>query len=233
MEPTSDSRMDAISDSRFDPNIDPKFPMALLLEIARERSLENLLEKIVRGAAALPATTRYEIWLIEKGDSCLNLAAAANNPLEGIGGVKTRLADSSVRIPLGEGVIGKTAVTGQQTVLRDLYKEPGEFSRLDWLTRELVRGFAATAISFKGEIMGVITTFARVNLPEEARAWTQIMADHVGAAIANARAFEEIERSEGATGNGERLLAGGGGGSQGLREPRRPMRILAAHRQPD
>jgi transcriptional regulator with GAF, ATPase, and Fis domain len=194
MEPTSDSRMDAISDSRFDPNIDPKFPMALLLEIARERSLENLLEKIVRGAAALPATTRYEIWLIEKGDCCLHLAAAANNPLEGIGGVKTRLADSSVRIPLGEGVIGKTAVTGQQTVLRDLYKEPGEFSRLDWLTRELVRGFAATAISFKGEIMGVITTFARVNLPEEARAWTQIMADHVGAAIANARAFEEIER---------------------------------------
>jgi transcriptional regulator with GAF, ATPase, and Fis domain len=194
MEPTSDSRMDAISDSRFDPNIDPKFPMALLLEIARERSLENLLEKIVRGAAALPATTRFEIWLIEKGDCCLHLAAAANNPLEGIGGVKTRLADSSVRIPLGEGVIGKTAVTGQQTVLRDLYKEPGEFSRLDWLTRELVRGFAATAISFKGEIMGVITTFARVNLPEEARAWTQIMADHVGAAIANARAFEEIER---------------------------------------
>jgi transcriptional regulator with GAF, ATPase, and Fis domain len=194
MEPTSDSRMDAISDSRFDPNIDPKFPMALLLEIARERSLENLLEKIVRGAAALPATTRYEIWLIEKGDCCLHLAAAANNPLEGIGDVKTRLADSSVRIPLGEGVIGKTAVTGQQTVLRDLYKEPGEFSRLDWLTRELVRGFAATAISFKGEIMGVITTFARVNLPEEARAWTQIMADHVGAAIANARAFEEIER---------------------------------------
>jgi transcriptional regulator with GAF, ATPase, and Fis domain len=194
MEPTSDSRMDAISDSRFDPNIDPKFPMALLLEIARERSLENLLEKIVRAAAALPATTRYEIWLIEKGDCCLHLAAAANNPLEGIGGVKTRLADSSVRIPLGEGVIGKTAVTGQQTVLRDLYKEPGEFSRLDWLTRELVRGFAATAISFKGEIMGVITTFARVNLPEEARAWTQIMADHVGAAIANARAFEEIER---------------------------------------
>jgi transcriptional regulator with GAF, ATPase, and Fis domain len=194
MEPTSDSRMDAISDSRFDPNIDPKFPMALLLEIARERSLENLLEKIVRGAAALPATTRFEIWLIEKGDCCLHLAAAANNPLEGIGGVKTRLADSSVRIPLGEGVIGKTAVTGQQTVLRDLYKEPGEFSRLDWLTRELVRGFAATAISFKGEIMGVITTFARVNLPEEARAWSQIMADHVGAAIANARAFEEIER---------------------------------------
>jgi transcriptional regulator with GAF, ATPase, and Fis domain len=194
MEPTSDSRMDAISDSRFDPNIDPKFPMALLLEIARERSLENLLEKIVRGAAALPATTRYEIWLIEKGDCCLHLAAAANNPLEGIGGVKTRLPDSSVRIPLGEGVIGKTAVTGQQTVLRDLYKEPGEFCRLDWLTRELVRGFAATAISFKGEIMGVITTFARVNLPEEARAWTQIMADHIGAAIANARAFEEIER---------------------------------------
>ncbi len=194
MEPTSDSRVDAISDRRFDPNIDPKIPMALLLEIARERSLEKLLEKIVCAAAALPATTRYEIWLIDKGEGGLHLAAAANNSLEGIGDDKTGLPNTNVSIPLGEGVIGKTAVTGQQTVLRDLYKEPGEFSRLDWLTRELVRGFAATAISFKGEIMGVITTFARVNLPEEARAWSQIMADHVGAAIANARAFKEIQR---------------------------------------
>jgi hypothetical protein len=232
MEPISDSRVDAISDSRFDPNIDPRFPMALLLEIARERSLENLLEKIVRAAAALPATTRYEIWLIEKGDSCLNLAAAANHPLEGIGGVKTRLADSTVRIPLGEGVIGKTAVTGQQTVLRDLYKEPGEFSRLDWLTRELVRGFAATAISFKGEVMGVITTFAR----ESARGSAGLEPDYGRSCRRRHRQRPRLRGNraiEGATGNGERLLAGGGGGSQGLREPRRPMRILAAHRQPD
>jgi transcriptional regulator with GAF, ATPase, and Fis domain len=65
---------------------------------------------------------------------------------------------------------------------------------LDWLQREQIRGFAGAAISFKGEILGVVTLFARVNFPEEARAWRQIFADHIGGAIANARAFEEIQR---------------------------------------
>ncbi len=33
-----------------------------------------------------------------------------------------------------------------------------------------------------------------MNLPDEARLWRQIFADHIGSAIANARAFEEIQR---------------------------------------
>jgi len=36
--------------------------------------------------------------------------------------------------------------------------------------------------------------FAREVAPEEAHLWGRIFADHIGAAIANARAFEEIER---------------------------------------
>src|SRR4051812_5993651 len=84
MKPTADSRGETIRDRRFDPAIDPKFTMAILLEIARERSFEKLLEKIAGGAAALPATTRFEIWLIEKGGRCLYLAAAVDNSLEGI-----------------------------------------------------------------------------------------------------------------------------------------------------
>jgi transcriptional regulator with GAF, ATPase, and Fis domain len=208
-EVTSDRRVDATSDRRFDPYFDIKFAARFLLDIARERSLENLLEKFVRFAASYPANTREEIWLIEKGDicshcpqrpqcldqtRCLHLVAAANNPLEGVGDDKTRFPTTDVRIPLGVGIIGKIAVTGQQTVLQDLYKEPGEFSGLDWLKREQIRGFSASAISFKGEILGVITCFARVNIPKEAQNWSQIFADHIGSAVVNARAFEEIQR---------------------------------------
>lgn len=209
MDPSSDQRVDATSDRRFDPYFDFKFVMSALLDIARERSLENLLIKTVRAGASLPASTRLEIWLIKNGDicsrcpqrprcpdqtRCLHLVAAENHTLEDFGGDKKSVLETDVRIPLGLGVIGKTAVTGEHTVLRDLYKNPGEFSRLDWLTREQVHGFAAAAISFKGEILGVITTYARVNMPEEAQTWRQIFADHIGAAVANARAFEEIER---------------------------------------
>ena len=205
----SDSRADSTSDRRFDPYFDIKFATTALLDIARERSLKNLLEKIVRTAISFPATTREEIWLIEKGDicsrcpqkpicpdqtRCLHLAAVANNPLDSGRDDQIGLPNTDVRIPLGVGVVGKIGLTGQQTVLRDLSKEPGEFSRPDWLTREQIRGFLASAISFKGEILGVITTFARVNIPEEAQAWNQIFADHIGSAVANACAFEEIER---------------------------------------
>jgi len=42
--------------------------------------------------------------------------------------------------------------------------------------------------------LGVMAGFAREVAPEEARLWGRIFADHIGAAIANARAFEEIER---------------------------------------
>ena len=49
-----------------------------------------------------------------------------------------------------------------------------------------------TPISFKGEALGAILTATREPLQEELRPWGRIFADHIGAAIANARAFEEI-----------------------------------------
>ena len=178
----------------------------------RERSLGSLLEKLVHIGVAHPEDSRrVEIWLIEEGDicprcprrpecldqtRCLHLVASGNNPLTGVGEDKARSLDADARIPLGVGAIGKIAVTGQPIDLRDLDEEPGEFSRLDWLKREQIRGLAGSAISFKGEILGVLTTIARVNMPgmESRRSWHQIFADHIGGAVANARAFEEIER---------------------------------------
>jgi transcriptional regulator with GAF, ATPase, and Fis domain len=205
----SDSRADSTSDRRFDPYFDIKFATTALLDIARERSLKTLLEKIVQTAISFPAATREEIWLIEKGDvcsrcpkkpicpdqtRCLHLVAAANDLLDSSRDDPIRPPNTDVRIPLGVGVVGKTGVTGQQTVLQDISKEFGESFRPDWLTREQIRGFLATAIIYKGEILGVITTFARVDISEEARTWSRIFADHIGGAVANARAFEEIER---------------------------------------
>jgi transcriptional regulator with GAF, ATPase, and Fis domain len=197
--------MESNSDNRFDLN----FATALLLNLAQERSLKNLMEKLVRVALARPGNARVEVWLIEKGDicprcpqrpecpdqtRCLHLAAGGCRPLSGTGDDKLSDHNSEARIPLGVGVIGKIAATGQQIVLRDLDEDPKTLSGLEWLQREQIRGFAGSAISFKGEILGVITAFARVNIPEESLVWRQIFADHVGAAVANARAFEEIQR---------------------------------------
>jgi transcriptional regulator with GAF, ATPase, and Fis domain len=197
--------MEPASDYRVDPNLATR----ALLDIAHEQSLESLMEKLVHLALARPGIVRVEFWLIEKGDicshcpqrpecpdqtRCLHLVAGGSSPPAGVEDDKSLVGKSDARIPLGVGVIGKIAVTGQQITLRDLDKEPGELSGLEWLQREQIRGFVGTAISFKGEILGVVTNYARVNMLEEAQVWRQIFADHVGSAIANARAFEEIKR---------------------------------------
>jgi len=92
------------------------------------------------------------------------------------------------------GFLGTVATTGQQSLLGDLDQQPGAMGGFDWLKAEQIRGCGATPIMFKGEVLGVIIGFTRKNLPEEARPWGRIFADHIGAAVANARAFEEIQR---------------------------------------
>ena len=197
--------MEASSDNRFDPN----FAASLLLDISHEHSLESLMEKLIRAQLRRPSMARVEYWMIEKGDlcsgcpqrpecpnqsRCLHLAAGGINPIAGDADKSTVFHHSEARTPLGVGLVGRIAATGQEIMLRDLDKEPGELSRLEWLEREQVREFAGAAIAFKGEIMGVITNFVRANLPVELRVWRQIFADQIGSAVANARAFEEIRR---------------------------------------
>jgi len=200
--------MDVTSDSRFDPNL-TRFATTWLLDIARAQSLKSVMEKLLNAGMARPSIAHMEIWLIEKGDicsrcpqraecpdqmRCLHLVAWRSKPLSILREGDSVPYNSDTRIPLGVGVIGRMATTGQPIVLQDLDRGPSELSRLDWLRREQIRGFAGTPISFQGEILGVIASFDRENITEETRVWRQIFTDHVGGVFANARAFEEIRR---------------------------------------
>jgi len=197
--------MESVSDRRFDPNLAVQF----LLDIAHEHSLEQLLQTLVRRAVERPGMACTQIWLIDKGDlcsscprrpecpdqsRCLHLVAGKGVSLSGPGQQGPRFDDLNARIPLGVGLLGRAAATGQQRFERNLDKEPGEVFGFEWLRQERIRGWGGTPIIFKGEVLGVIMAFTRQDLPEEARPWGRVFADHIGAAIANARAFEEIQR---------------------------------------
>ncbi|MBU6401783.1 MAG: sigma 54-interacting transcriptional regulator [Verrucomicrobia bacterium] len=190
---------------------DPSFAIQLLLEIAQERSLEQLLKTVVERILERPGVVRVRIWLIDRGDlcatcvrrpecpdqsRCLHAVAGGSNliaPTETAAEYE-RMVDHFTRIPLGIGPVGQIGATGQQTVLRDLDKNPGELAHVEWLEPERVRGFNGVPIIYKGEVLGVIAVFRRLNVPPEAEVWGRIFADHVAGAIANARAFEEIRR---------------------------------------
>ena len=199
--------MEPNSDNRFDPN----FATHLLVDIAHEQSVEHLLQKLIRSAMEQPRSDLacVQIWLVDKGDlcsvcpqrpkcpeqtCCLHLVAGRGNSLSRSGAGIPRFDDPNARMPLGLGLVGKVAATGQQLILNGLNEKPGDSGELDCLVREQIRGFHGSPITFKGEVLGVLAAFTREDIPDEARPWGQIFADHIGAAIANARAFEEIQR---------------------------------------
>ena len=191
---------------------DSEFASTLLLEIAQELSLDLLLKKLVQRLLERPHVARVRIWLINKGDICPTCVRRPDCPdqtrcLHAVAGGShlisdtvdeleyIRLKDRFARIPLHEGLVGgKIALTGQQIVLRDLDRNPGEIGYLDWLKPEKIRGYNGVPIIFKGEVLGIIAVFSRANVPAGAEVWGRIFADHVAGAIANARAFEEIHR---------------------------------------
>lgn len=193
------------ADSGFDPNL----ALALLLEAGRERSLDGLMERLKNASMTRSHDlARAEIWLIQDGDicshcprrtecpdqtRCLHLAVSRENPLRGETS-QPRSSRSDTRLPLGVGVLGKIVLTGQEVVFKDLQDAPPELFPAQWVAQEEIRGFTGTPISFKGEVLGVITAFVRVSKAEETRPWRHLFGDHIGAAIANARAFEEIEQ---------------------------------------
>ncbi len=200
--------MDATSDNRYDTRFDFDFASSLLLEIARERSVEQLMQKSIGAAMTQPEFARVEIWLIEKGDICsrcaqrpqcpdqtryLHLVAAGENPrLDGVR-ESSSIYNSQERIPLGIGFIGRIAKTGEMIVLDNVTDAQNELFGLDLSRLGKLRGFAGAAISFRGEVLGVLAIFSYVNVTGDRRAWHKIFSDHFGAAIANARAFEEIQ----------------------------------------
>ena len=107
--------------------------------------------------------------------------------------------------------LGSVVVSGQQRAVPDLKKQPVSPLDPDWMREEGIRGYAINPISYQGEALGAIVTATREPFQEELRPWGSILAHHIGATIANARAFEEIrvagKRLEQANQSLERELA--------------------------
>ncbi|MGO8699666.1 MAG: sigma 54-interacting transcriptional regulator [Limisphaerales bacterium] len=178
----------------------------LLLEIAPERSVQRLLRKVVRQMGERPHAVLAHLWLIDKGDlcascpmrpqcpnqtRCLHLVASADSVSAENSEEERRGEREIQRIPLGVGVIGRIAASGEPFASNHPVPDLPEFG---WTQRRGVRAFNGQPIIFQNEVLGVLAQFNRIPNPEQSPAWLRIFADHLGAAIANARAYEEIEK---------------------------------------
>ena len=182
---------------------------ALLLELAGERSLDGLLHLIVGRVAAMSHVALCRVWLIERGDICQTCPLRGECPdqtrcLHLVASAGRSVVDESVawdgldgrfrRFPLGVRKIGRVATTADALVVWDTAKDNKWVVDKDWIEAESIRGMAAHPLVFRGEVIGVFAVFMREPVVMDELIWHRMLADHAAAAIANARAFDEIDR---------------------------------------
>jgi len=180
----------------------------VMVAMAQNRSLPELLRAIVNGIATCHNVALARIWLLEPGDlcatcrflpdcpdqsRCLHLMASAGNSLAPDPKPDlTRIDGLFRRFPLGVRKVGKVGASGQPLVLSQISGDEDWIADRPWFEREGIRTFAGEPLRFRDNILGVLAIFDRSDLSDADLEWLRIFADHAAVSIANANAFEEI-----------------------------------------
>ncbi len=196
-------------------NID--FFQSIALSVANERSVDVVFRNIVNGLADDPDVVLARIWLIAPGDichicpwskncpdqtKCLHLVASNGFSLHS----KQRytwLKGHYKRFPLypaesnditATGKIGNIGGTGKAILRNNIIMHPNWLLDPEWAQREKIASFAGQPLVFRDEILGVLALFSRKVLEQSHLVMLRTFAYNAASAIANARAFEEIEQ---------------------------------------
>ncbi|EMI43946.1 transcriptional regulator, NifA subfamily, Fis Family [Rhodopirellula sp. SWK7] len=183
-------------------------PKALLLAMAQQRSVADVLRLVVDDLAGSQAVALARIWLIRPGEgcptcpmrsecpdqtSCLHLVASGGRSVIDPDTNLNRIDGMFRRFPLGIRKVGRIATTGVALEVPSIQGEPDWLVRPQWAEAESIRGFAGQPLVHRGQVLGVLAVFSRTTIGDSCLVWLRMIADHVASAIANARAWEEIE----------------------------------------
>lgn len=186
----------------------------LLREVTAERELES---QILRRYHQLRALSRISSSVASLQDLDTILKNALNNVLEvvngAIGGIllldeesgtlyyrvhrglSARYAED-MRMPLGEGIAGNVAQTGEPMILEDISKDP-RAAHPDMVSAEGLKGFVSIPLKSRDKVIGVMNVASR----EEGRfgaddlSLLSSIGDYLGAAIEQARLYEHLRRA--------------------------------------
>lgn len=185
-------------------------PKQLLLQLAELHHLSELLPLTVQRLAERSSVALARIWLIkppEPGDCtrcrlvgecpnkqrCLHLVASAGHSLDPIQEPWGNLAGAFRRFPIGVRKVGLIASTGKSLEVASVENDSSWVAEPQWIRQEEVASFVGHPLKFRGEVLGVLAIFSRAKPGSNCFEWLRMVADHLAAAIANARAMDEIE----------------------------------------
>jgi len=183
--------------------------LSLAVTVTSERRVESVLRNIVQGLASQPGVALTRIWLLPSADlggsgqepprspeqtEYLRLVASAGTPVNSPGEDWSFLQGHFSRLPLNVGKVGQVAVNRNPILIKDLLSQNDRILRPEWAKREGIRSFAGHPLCFRDDLLGVVGLFSRKPLTEQEFTWLGLFANQAAVAIANARAFEEVER---------------------------------------
>jgi|CXWL01.1.fsa_nt_gi transcriptional regulator with GAF, ATPase, and Fis domain len=188
--------------------MNPESLQAIALSLAEERSVATVLQRIVLGVGSQSGVALARVWLLAPGDicsvclmrpecpdqaRCLHLAASHGRPGKAADNWD-RLDGAFRRFPMGIRKVGRVAASGQAILIKDVSTDMHEFARHEWIREERIVSFGCQPLVFRGEVLGVLAIFNREACDEASFAWLRTFADYAAVALANSRAFAEIER---------------------------------------
>jgi transcriptional regulator with GAF, ATPase, and Fis domain len=179
------------------------------MSVSGEHSVDRVLSLLVRGLVREADAALARIWLIRPGDRCaicrmrpecpdqtrcLHLVASDGESRSPSQARWDGLEGNYQRFPIGIRKVGRIAATSEPLLLNDLATNREWAFDQKWIREEDIRGFAGQPLLFRGEVLGVLAVFGRSEMSDHCFAILRTFADQAAAAIANARAFEEIDR---------------------------------------
>ncbi|ODA40897.1 sigma 54-interacting transcriptional regulator [Desulfosporosinus sp. BG] len=190
-------------------NLDFESFQLLLLEMAQQRSVDELLQLVTSSLASTCNVALARVWMITPGDicntcneyaacqdrsRCLHLMASRGLSIDNTTNWNTIEHGAFRRFPIGVRKVGRIASSGQPGNVSAICGNSDWIADRAWVKKEHIASFVGQPLIFKGEVLGVLAMFTRIALDQGALGLMRMIADHLAYAVSNARAFAEIKR---------------------------------------
>jgi phosphoserine phosphatase RsbU/P len=151
---------------------------ALGREVASVLDLEELLQKIPQLIARLTKFNAFAVYLLDTTRDELLIAYAVGYPED---------VARSLRVKVGQGLVGAAVASGQPLLVNDVHAEPQYIETVPGSQSELV-----VPLRRKGRVIGALNLLSETQgqFTEADEAMLRQFAAHVSVAIENARLFE-------------------------------------------
>jgi sigma-B regulation protein RsbU (phosphoserine phosphatase) len=152
---------------------------ALGREVASVLDLEELLQKIPQLIARLTKFNAFAVYLLDTTRDELLIAYAVGYPED---------VARSLRVKVGQGLVGAAVASGQPLLVNDVHAEPQYIETVPGSQSELV-----VPLRRKGRVIGALNLLSETQgqFTEADEAMLRQFAAHVSVAIENARLFEQ------------------------------------------